>query len=107
MIVAALTGRLASAPSAMNAASWSSARNTYDGPAEIGNVATSAPITGPDFSVMTEDVTTNAAVIAMRSASVSRKESSGDIIGRPCERRDPYAAAYRFQKVSVDNSCNN
>src|SRR6185503_13484127 len=50
-----------------------------DGPAEIGSVAINAPITGPDRSVTTEAVTTNAAVIAMRRPSVSRKASSGDI----------------------------
>ena len=40
-------------------------------PAEIGNVATSAPITGPERSVITEADTTNAAVMAMRSAAES------------------------------------
>src|ERR1700761_8292871 len=78
-MVAALIGRLASAPSAIKDASWSSARNTEDGPAEIGKVATSAPITGPERSVITDADTTNAAVIAMRSARVSRKRRSGDI----------------------------
>ena len=73
-------GRLANAPSPMNAASWSSARNTYDGPAEIGSVATNAPITGPERSVITEADTTKTAVIAIRSASVSTKTNSGDIV---------------------------
>src|SRR3979490_539946 len=77
-MVAVLIGRLASAPSAMNAALWSSARDTEDGPAEIGKVAISAPITGPERSVITEAETTNAAVTAMRSASVRMKARSGD-----------------------------
>src|SRR4051794_25034664 len=46
-----------------------------------------------------EAVTTNAAANAMRRASERMKASSGDIICRPCERRDPYAAASRFREV--------
>src|SRR4029079_9512243 len=38
---------------------------------------------------MTEAVTTNAAVIAMRRASTRRKAVSGDTSCRPCESRDP------------------
>src|ERR1700677_3156022 len=78
-MVAALIGRLANAPSALNAASLSSASNTYEGPAEIGKVATSAPITGPARSVITDADTTNAAVTAMRSSSIRIKASSGGI----------------------------
>src|SRR5207245_4114750 len=40
----------------------------------------------------------------MRRASVRTKASSGDIIRRPCERRDPYAAASRFWEVWADTS---
>ena len=58
-------------------------------PPKSASVATSAPITGPERSVMTDAVTTNAAVIAMRSTSVRMKASSGDISCRPCGRRDP------------------
>src|SRR5215216_6805435 len=54
--------------------------NTEDGPAEIGSVAISAPITGPERSVTTEAVTTNAAANAMRRASVRTKASSGDML---------------------------
>src|SRR2546427_6709189 len=51
-----------------------------------------------------EAVTTNAAANAMRKASVRTKASSGDIIRRPCERRDPYAAADRFWEVWAETS---
>src|SRR3954465_3672702 len=44
-------------------------------------------------------VTTNAAVTAMRSASVRRKASSGDIsIRRPGERRDPSPQTFVFRE---------
>src|ERR1700761_8695781 len=99
-MVAALIGRLASAPSAIKDASWSSARNTEDGPAEIGNVATSAPITGPERSVITDADTTKAAVIAMRSARIRMKGSSGDIlIRRPGQaKREPGPQAFVLRK---------
>src|SRR3984893_13157372 len=49
----------------------------------------SAPITGPERSVMTEADTTNAAVIAMRRPSVRMKMSSGNILHlRPGLRPD-------------------
>ena len=50
-----------------------------DGLAPRIGVAISAPITGPERSVTTEAVTTNAAANAMRRASVRTKASSGDI----------------------------
>src|SRR4051795_7299674 len=89
-IVAALTGKLDRAPCAMKAASWASARKTYDGPAETGKVATSAPITGPERSVMIDAVTTNAAATIMRRTRMRMKWSSGDIFFfcRPGLRRD-------------------
>jgi hypothetical protein len=58
------------------------------GPAEIGSVATSAPITGPERSVITDADTTNAAVTAMRSASVRMKASSGDILKSSSAKAD-------------------
>jgi hypothetical protein len=89
-MVAAFIGRLASAPCAMNASVWSIARKMYDGPAETGSVATSAPIAGPERSVMIEAATTKAAAIAMRSARESRKASSGDILFlRHARQREP------------------
>src|ERR1700688_4206351 len=78
-MVAALIGRLAHAPSAVKWASGSTRRKTEEGPAEIGKVATSAPITGPERSVITDADTTKAAVTAMRSTSVGMKIRSGDI----------------------------
>src|SRR4051795_10081789 len=86
-IVAALTGKLDRAPCAMKAASWASARKTYDGPAETGKVATSAPITGPERSVMIDAVTTNAAATIMRRTRMRMKWSSGDIFVLSSRRR--------------------
>ncbi len=51
-------------------------------PGENGNVAISAPITGPDRSVMNAAVTTNAAAMAIRSPSVRMRGSSGDMESR-------------------------
>src|SRR4051812_42324126 len=52
----------------------------YEGPAETGSVAISAPIAGPERSVIIEAITTNAAATAMRRTSERRKASSGDIV---------------------------
>ena len=81
-MVAAFIGRLATAACAMKTSSWSIARNTYEGPAETGSVAISAPIAGPERSVIIEAETTNAAATAMRSATERMKASSGDIVRR-------------------------
>ena len=54
---------------------------------------------------MTEAVTTNAAVIAMRSASVRRKVSSGDMVMVVILRRPRKARASKDEQPSRLRGC--
>src|SRR6202022_2726701 len=74
---------------------------------EIGKVAISAPITGPERSAMTEADTTNAAVIAMRTPSVRMKMSSGEnsILVMAGHSRSKNGVAYARLRRPSTSSC--